>query len=231
MTSPATEWSAGARAAGLVITLGYLLGLVTGPVVAVVGGLALVTLGRSAAGSAPGDLALSGSLAVLAGALGVGALRWGALDLGEVRGIQAVLGPTVLVGPGPAAAACAAAAIAAIVALGCWLTAALRQDVRGPVPGPGWSARVPRVAWVLEGFVGGLAVVTVFWGPSIPRGAGSGRLLGSLATWVFTAAAAGGAGLALALWLNRRPGTWTWVALAVSGVAVLASAGVIASEL
>jgi hypothetical protein len=39
--------SAGARAAGAVLALGFLLGVVQGSVVAVVGGLALVTCGRS----------------------------------------------------------------------------------------------------------------------------------------------------------------------------------------
>ncbi|MDQ3983467.1 MAG: hypothetical protein M3271_12375, partial [Actinomycetota bacterium] len=96
MSSPAAGsrggWGAGARVAGTVVALGYLLGFVRGPVVAVLGGLALVTLGRCAYSSPPDDLAFGGALAALAVALGVGALRWGALDLGDLRGAQSVLG-------------------------------------------------------------------------------------------------------------------------------------------
>ncbi|MDQ3952424.1 MAG: hypothetical protein M3279_05600, partial [Actinomycetota bacterium] len=91
-------WGAGARVAGAVVALGYLLGLVQGPLLAVAGGLALVTLGRSAGARGSDDLVFGGALAVLVGALQVGGLRWETLDLAELRGAQAVLGPALLVG-------------------------------------------------------------------------------------------------------------------------------------
>ncbi|MGH2693430.1 MAG: hypothetical protein ACRDJJ_01315, partial [Actinomycetota bacterium] len=67
-SDPALAFSAATRAAGLVIALGYLLGLVPGPLVAVVGGLALVTFGRGLL-CRRGDEAVAGAaLAVVAGA-------------------------------------------------------------------------------------------------------------------------------------------------------------------
>jgi hypothetical protein len=223
VSSVRSGWATGARAAGLVIALGYLLGLVRGPVVGVAGGLALVTLGRCAVAASPDDLHLGGALALLAGALGVGVLRWGALDLGDLRGAQAVLGPTLLVGPAAAAAACWAAAGAAVVALATWLAAA-----RGADDGLEGDRRPARSLWGAEAVTGGIAIVSVFWGPSTPRGSlVGGAALIALAGWVLavaavTAAAAGGALLVL-----LRPPSWRTAGLAAAGALTIAAAVVV----
>lgn len=223
--APTTAWSAGARAAGMIVALGYLLGFVRGPVMAVIGGLALVTLGRGISAPAPEDLVLAGSLAVLAGAVGVGALRWGVVDLGDLRGIQAVLGPTLLVGPTGAAAACWIAAGGAVTALAAWLAAGRAADARAPGP-----HRLILGLWGLEAFVGALVVVSVFWAPSIPRGSLGGDAAGSLLAWAGVIAAAGGAAAGLALVLARHP-AWRWATLAVGAVATAAGAGLVARVL
>jgi hypothetical protein len=229
LSSPAAGlrggWGAGARAAGIVIALGYLLGFVRGPIVAVVGGLALVTLGRCASSSPPDDMVLGGSLAVLAGALGVGALRWGALDLGDLRGAQSVLGPTLLVGPGGAAAACWFAAAAGVTALATWLATARHADAAVA----GGSGRIIRTVWIAEAVVGGFAIVSVFWGPSIARDSLTGgdallALLGWVAAVSVVTAAAAGA----ALLLGPRSIRWRWGGLAVSAAAAVAAVVVVA---
>ena len=229
MSSPpsthSSSWSAGARAAGTIVALGYLLGLVRGPVMAVVGGLALVTLGRCVSARPPDDLVLAGSLAVLAGAVGVGALRWGVVDLGDLRGIQAVLGPTVLVGPATAAAACWIAAGGAVAALAAWLATTYEADARGPGP-----RRLVLGLWALEAVVGGLAVVSVFWGPSLPRGSLGGGAVTGLVRWIavtgVVAAAAGGLGFFLASRARLR-----WMTLAGGAAGAAAGAGLVARVL
>lgn len=229
MSSPppasASAWSAGARAAGLVVALGYLLGFVRGPVMAVIGGLALVTLGRCVSLRAPDDAALAASLAVLAGALGVGALRWGAVELGDLRGIQAVLGPTVLVGPGAAAAACWVAAGGALGALAVWLATARSSDLLSPAP-----ARLALGLWLLEAVVGAFAIVSVFWGPSIPRGSFGGDAALAFLRWLVLVGAVAAAAVASALFLAARP-RWRWAALGGGAVAAAAGAGLVARVL
>lgn len=171
--------SAGTRSAGLVVALGYLTGLVGGPLVAAVGGLALITFGRCLAMNRGAQAQACASLAVIAGALGVTGLRWGTLDLAEIRSVQAVLGPTVLVGPELAAGATIAAAVAAALALALWLA----SD-----PGHGIAGR----AWTgAETLVAALALVTAFWGPKIlaPGSAGGVETAVGALGWIVATAA------------------------------------------
>ena len=211
-------WGAGARAAGFVLALGYLLGLVRGPLPAVVGALALITLGRVAATTGWDDVLLAGALAVLGGALGVGGLRWDTLDLAQLRGAQAVLGPTVLVEPAAVAAACWVAALAGTAALAVWLATVRRAE-------EGLGGPLVAALWFGEAALGGLAIVTVFWGVSVPRGSFrdvDGAL--ALAGWLIAVAAAGGAGLGGAVYLGRFPAWRRWAVVAAAGAVGCAAA-------
>lgn len=171
--------ASGSRAAGIVFTLGYLLGIVPGPVVAVVGGLALITFGRSLLLERRAATLAAGALAVVAAALGVGALRWGTLDLVELRGVQAVLGPTLWVGPQRVAVASGIAAVGALLALSVWSGLGPRLD------------RADRVWLSVEGVVAALAVVTVFLDPVRLLGARATSGLLELASWAGAALVAG----------------------------------------
>lgn len=216
--SPAA-FASGTRAAGIVIALGYLLGVVAGPVVAVVGGLALITYGRSLLLMRIPAAIAGGAIAVIAGSLGVGALRWQALELVELRGAQAVLGPTLLVGPTQVAVAVGIAAAAALVALAMWLSEPWPTARAGYV----WSA--------LEAVLVALAIVTVFFDPSRSGfgGAGAGsfpaQLFRSAVAVVVTAGAAGAA----AWVLSKQGDLWRAVPLVASGAAVLAGAALLMS--
>jgi hypothetical protein len=138
-----------------VLALGYLTGLVSGPLVAAVGGLALNTFGRSLRMDRAGRGLAAAGFAVVAGALGIAAVRWGTLELAELRSVQAVLGPTLLVGPERAAIAAIIATVAGSVALGLWVAA---LPVQGFIQ---W-------AWTgLETLTVALALVSAFWGPKI----------------------------------------------------------------
>jgi hypothetical protein len=204
-----------------VIVLGYLLGLVRGPLLAVVGGLALVTLGRCAAAKGSDDVFLGGALAVLAGALQVGGLRWETLDLAQLRGAQAVLGPTVLVGPEAAAAASTVAGIAGVAALAVWLASARRTE-------EGVGGRTVQLLWFAEAALGAFAIVTVFWGASVPRGSfAGGDGVRALAGWVLAVAVVGACAVIGATYLARVPSWRRWIA-GGAGVSVLASAVVVA---
>lgn len=224
MTAPTTSaahvlaWSAATRAAGAAIALGYLLGIAPGPVVAVVGGLGLITFGRALTSDRLHGAFLGATLAILAGVLGVPALRWGALDLGGIRGVQAFFGPTVLVEPVDAAVASWVAAVCGVVAVGLWI---------GPPPR---LRSIGAALWIFEAALCSFAIVTAFWGEAIVGwGGGSGPVLAGVGRWAL-AIALSGVGVAVLAWaggkLARR---WRWIALAVAGIAVIASAAVTAS--
>lgn len=218
-----TGWGVGARAAGSVLALGYLVGLVGGPLPAVLGALALLTLGRCAASSRPDDLVLGGALAAIGGALLVGALRWETVDLAGLRGAQAVLGPTVLVDPLSAAAACWLAALAGTAALAAWLATARRSDAEV-------GGRLVQTLWLGEAAVGALAIVTVFWGGSVPRGS-FGGVDGALALgqWAVAVAAVAGAAVVSARYLERFPSWRRWVVAAAAAGAAVAALVVVVS--
>lgn len=205
--------SAGTRAAGAVVVFGYLLGVVPGPVSAVVGGLALIAFGRVLL-LERSDGALTGaSLAVIAGALGVGALRWETLDLGSMRGAQSVLGASVLVDPGVAAGGSWAAVAAVALALGLWGAARL--------PGRGAAA-----LWALVESVGAaLAVTTVFWGPKLVIG--SPRFWSDLGLWVLGVGVLAGAAASLGWLLRRAGGRVRGATLALAGAAVIGAAAAV----
>lgn len=218
-TSSASAYSAATRTAGAVIALGHLLGFVSGPVVAVVGGIALMTFGRNLLVVHRAAAIAGAALAVLGGALGIAALRWGALDLGDIRGVQSVLGPTVLVGPTQAAVATGVAAGGATLALAVWATSP-------------WPRRLGEATWWAgETLVVALAITTVFIDPAgSALGAGGGAHAALQIAWravvavIVTAAAMGGA------WLLRRWGElWRALVVGVAAAAVVTSAAVVSS--
>jgi hypothetical protein len=216
LTASLAAFSTGTRVAGIIVALGFLLGLVDGSIVAVVGGLTLITLGRAVLLDR-WEAALSGaSLAIAAGALGVAAVRWEIFDLEALRDVQSVLGPTVAVEPVAAATAAALAAGAAVLAVGLWLGA------------PRAGGRLPWLWSAIEGSVAALALVTAFWGPALPGRdtAGAG---GVLAGWVVGVCAVL-AVLGILLWAQPRIGLmWRWVVLGSAALAVFAAAGLMAS--
>lgn len=216
--SPAAFASA-TRAAGIVIALGYLLGIVAGPVVAVVGGLALITYGRSLLLLRVPAAIAGGAIAVIAGALGVGALRWEALELAELRGVQAVLGPTLLVGPTQSAVAAGIAAAAALVALAVWLSA----------PWP--TARAAYVWSGLEAVLVAVAIVTVFFDPSHAAfgGPAVGSLPAQLLRWTLAVVVTAGAAGAVAWLLSRQKDVWRALPVVAAGAAVVAGAALMMS--
>ena len=215
-------FSAGARVGGAVLALGYLTGLVNGPLVAVVGGLALITFGRSLRMDRASQTLAAAGLAVIAGCLGIAALRWGTLELAELRSVQAVLGPTIVVGPQPAATAAIIATVSGSLALGLWVAA---LPTRGFVE---WTLTT------LETLVVALGLVTAFWGPKVLLGYDalpSSEVLGSLVSWavavaIVTVAGVGGGHLARALPRAVRTGL---MVAALVGLAV--AAGLIGSTL
>ena len=215
-------WGAGARAAGAVVLLGYLLGVVQGPLLAVIGGLALVTLGRCVAAGDPDDLFLGGSLAVLAAALQAGAFRWETLDLARLRGAQAVLGPSVLVGPEAAAAGCWLGLLAGAAGLAVWLATARRADET-------LAGSLVRGLWLAEAALGSLALVTVFWGGSLARGSlGGPDGAAAIGQWLAAVAVVGGIAGAGAWWLARWRG-WVLAGAAAAAVAALAFTSTVAA--
>ncbi len=218
-TASAGAFSSATRVAGIVIALGYLLGFVAGPVVAVVGALALTTYGRNVLVPRRSALASGAALAVIGGSLGIAALRWGALELASLRGVQSVLGPTLLVGPLQAALATGIAAAAAVVALAVWLAAPWPTD------------RIDLVWALVEAAVGAFAIVTVFFDParSALAGAGTASVALEVARWL------GAVTLVMALvaglgWLlQRRDELWRAVIVAGAGAAVVSAAALLMS--
>ena len=219
MNGIARSVALGARCAGGVIALGYLLGFVAGPLVPVIGGLALMTFGHGLLLDRHSRLFAAVGLAIVAGAVGIGALRWGALGLDAIRGAQQVLGPTVLVGPTAAATASWMAAGAGILGLAVWI-ASSRPQGRGPLLG-----------WGFEAAIGALAVVWIFWGNAHDASSGSGSSPAALLRWVAAVAVAGVLAVAVALLVGRLGARWRWAVPAVAGVAVVGAATLVASVL
>jgi hypothetical protein len=213
--------AAAARAAGAVIAAGYLFGVVPGPIVAMAGGLALITLGRALLADRGADLLIAAAFSVAAGALGIGAFRWGSLQLGDVRGAQAVLGPTVLVGPTGASLAGWLAVAGSVVAMAVWVGTARRSALRlgGPVG--------TRLGAVVETLLASLAVVTVFWGPAISGD--KDRLAAELGAWAAAVVAVALVIGALAFFFTRLSLRWRAFFVAIALVAVMGAAGLVAS--
>ena len=209
-------FSAGARVAGAVIMVGYLSGLVAGPVIAVVGGLALITFGRGLLLGRVEGASAGLALAVMAAALGVGALRWGTVGLADIRGVQAALGPTLLVGPERVAGAAILAGSSALVATAVWVGAMQWRD-KGQL---GW--------WLVEVVLAGFSIATVFWGPALTGGSETGLefLEAAGAMLAATLAIVG-----LSLGLSRLQPRWRVLAVATTGAGVAAGAALIGSVL
>lgn len=170
--------ASGTRAAGIVFAAGYLSGYVDGPVAVVVGGLALITFGRSLLLERRAAAIAALSLAVVAAGLGIGALRWSTLDLGELRGVQAVLGPTVLVAPERLAWGASLAAGASFMALALWTALGPRMD------------RVDILWLAAEALIGSLAITTAFFAPVRLLGPEAASRATEIGVWAATAAVA-----------------------------------------
>ena len=199
--------SVAARVAGAVTALGYLLGVVDGPIVAVVGALALITFGRSLVTPAGAELIGPLAFAVVAGATGVVALRWSSLDLAAIRGVQAVLGPSVAVGPTEVAAATGVALASGVLAAGLWLA----DDLPGGALGPRWR-------WV-ETTIAGLVLATLFAGPQVAG-------VFEVGTWLAATAGASVLIAAVGRVLGPRSARVRVTLIAGSGVLVAAAAGI-----
>lgn len=194
--------SVAARVAGIVVALGYLLGIVDGPVLGAVGGLALITLGRGLLTPRSTYLLGIGAFAVLAGASGVIALRWATLDLADLRGLHGVLGPSLAVQPPLMAAACAAAALCGLVATALWLAE----------PGPTGRG----VVWGGEAAAAGLFMGTLSVGRDV-----TGVI--DLAWWAVALVVTAAAAVAGARFLPARV-RLMFLLLGASGLLVLAAA-------
>jgi len=220
--SPYLEaFAVGVRVAGVVIALAYLTGWLPGPLLAAAGGLALVTFGHALLQERVPSLLTGVAFASIVVALAAAALRWSTLDLGELRGIQAVLGPTMLVGPALAAAGAWTGAVACVLGIAVWL-----RFPKGEV----WFSLLP---WIAEVVVVALAVATVFWGPeSTALGSGdSGELWPELGRWALVTASIAIPAGALSFLLVRIRREWTIVALALAAAAALSAVGLVASVL
>ena len=202
--------SVATRVAGAIGALGFLSGVVDGPIIGAVAGLALITFGRSALSQVGSELIAPAAFAVLAGAAGAAALRWGTLDLAEIRGAQGVLGPTIAVEPQEVALLAIAALLAASVSLGLWLG---HRGERGTFFGLWW--------WV-EALVGALFLAALFSGPPASDLTQAGIWLGS------TAIVGAVAALAALLAVDRSTGV-RFVVLGICGVVVTVAAAVAGS--
>ena len=208
MSADRLALSSGARAAGAVISLGYLVGVIPGAVPAVAAGLALVAFGRGLVVDRARSVQVAFSWAALALALLVAALRWGTVSLDELRGAQAVLGPTVLVQPDEAAVGAWLAVAGGVLAAGVLLAAA---------PPTGWRS------WLIvagEASVPALALVTAFWGPALV--VSSDRFLVDLSVWVAGVGTVVIVGMGLLWGLRRLSHAWTWVATSLAVTCSLA---------
>lgn len=218
---PSGRLPVGIRAAGAVIAAGYLLGIVPGPLVSVIGAFALITFARALVIDRDRALRSGLSLAVIAAALGVGALRWGTLELAELRGVQSVLGPSILVGPVQAAIACGAAAVAALLALSSWL----RE--------PEARVRLDKVWTGTEVGLWALAILTVFFVParSVLVGAGVGSAALEIARWIAAVAVTAGVAFGLSLLQERLDARLRLGVLVLAGSLVLVAAVLVAGVL
>ncbi|HEY7874183.1 MAG TPA: hypothetical protein VIG64_03565 [Actinomycetota bacterium] len=219
MNGIARSVALGARCAGGVIALGYLLGVVPGPIVPVIGGLALMTFGHGLLLDRSSRLFAGLGLAILAGAVGIAALRWGVMGLEAIRGAQQVLGPTVMVGPTRAATASWIAAIAGVLGLAVWVAS---SRPKGRAALAGWAAEVA---------IGALVLVWVFWGDAHDSSSGSGSSPAALLEWALAIAVAGAVAVAIAIGVGRLGTRWRWAVPGIAGAGVVAAAGLVASVL
>ncbi|MDQ4096079.1 MAG: hypothetical protein M3174_07750 [Actinomycetota bacterium] len=201
-----------ARVAGSVIALGFLLGLVPGPLAAVIAAVALVSFGRGLAPEATRAYLGLAAFGVVALTAAVGALRWGSSSLDAIRGAQAVLGPTLLIEPQNAAIGAGLAAAAGVLALSVWLGA--------HTPGG-------LISFALscgEAVVVTLMLATAFWGPAVaaPGAGDTAELAKDVGAWALVCLAAALPAVGLSFLWRRLPVLWSWVAVGVALAAALA---------
>ncbi len=194
--------------AGVLVGLGLAFGVAPGTVPGFVAAVALITVGRRP------DLRATISLALLALALGLGALRWSTVDLQDLIGIQEVLGPSLLVGPQIAAAGVVLSAVAALAVLSVWAATPPEPILSLPGPAGVWSTRV----WtLLETWAPAAGVTSVFFRPAQAG-------LVALAPLALAAIA-----LSSALLLRRSKPMYSWAVLA-STVAMMVVAAALLVE-
>ena len=204
-----------ARAAGLVLAIAYLSGVVDATLLSLAGALVLVSGGRALASDRQGALASGVGFVLITASLGAAALRWSATSLHEWREIQSVLGSPIALEPQAAAIACGLAAGAGLLGLVLWLSATEH------------TTRADRAISIVEGAVVSAALVTAFWGAGAPDEGGAEIALAA-GRWVGLTLLGAGVSFYLASLLRRRrPRDHALVgalavALAVAGLALLA---------
>lgn len=178
----------GARAAGLVLVFGPLLGVTGGTTVDVVVGIGVVCFGRALLAEREGSpVFLALATMIITGSAWVAAARWSSTDLVDIRGAQAVLGATLAVGPPSAATGMGLAAGAAFLALVLW----------SEEPRRWWRRSLEGVVVPAEMVALSLFVVTLFAGPK-PIVGGGATLGGAPALAVWSAGTFGIAAAAVA---------------------------------
>lgn len=195
----------GLRVTGAVAALLLLTGVLQSSMWIVLAGLSLAALGRALGAADRNSLVLIGiSLAVLCAAVVALSLRWNTLDAASVRGTQAVLGPTLLVGPTSVAAGAWVATIAATLAIGVWVAAQpWDSDIR------------ERSVSLGELFVVALAVAVPAWGPVAAGDPDMGiGLLGVLVATAIIAAS----GFGMAELVRGKKLVWVPAGAATAGV-------------
>lgn len=207
------------RVAGAVIALGYLLGLVPGPLAAVIAAVALLSFGRSVAAETTQPYLGLAAFGVVALAAAVGALRWGSSSLDAIRGAQAVLGPTVLIEPREAAIGAGLAAAGGVVGLSVWLAAHRPEGL------------ISFLLSCAEAVVVSLLLATAFWGPAVvaPGAGDAGELAKDVGGWALVVLGASLPAVGLSLLWRRLAPVWTWVAVGVALAAALAGTIVVPS--
>ena len=206
-----------ARVAGSAVALGYLLGLVPGPIAAVIAAVALLSFGRALAPETTDAYLGLVAFGVLALAAAVGALRWGSSSLDALRGAQAVLGPTVLIEPREAAIGAGLAAGGAVVALSVWLSAHRPESLVSFLLSSG------------EAVVVSLMVATAFWGPAVAASGDTAELAKDIIGWALVVLVAALPAVGLSLLWRRLSRIWSWVAVGVALAAALAGTIVVPS--
>ena len=203
--------------AGVVIALGYLVGLVPGPLVAAIGGVGVITFGRLIVVDKRWAAIGAFAFGIITLAALAGALRWGTSSLDAIRGAQAVLGPTLTVEPQDAAIGAGLAAGAGTLGLALWLGTQTYTGV--------W-----RFAWnCAEAVVVALLLATSFWGPAVAVSAdgGAGEVARDVGGWALVVLAAAVPAVGLSLLSRRVRIVWAWVVVGVAVAAAVAGAIII----
>lgn len=200
-----SDLATGLRVTGAVAALLLLTGVLQSSMWIVLAGLALAAGGRALVATDRNSLIFIGvSLVVLCAAIAALCLRWNTLDAASVRGTQAVLGPTLLVGPTTVAAGAWTATAAAALAIGVWMAAQpLGSEIRD------------RIVSLGELFVLALAVAVPAWGPVAAGDPDMG--LGLLGVLVATAIV-GAVGFGIASFIRGKKLVWLPTGAATAGV-------------